>query len=265
MTTATGASGYRWPGADLDTRHFLDHATGGRSRELLYGQTPEVMRAGIWHSLETLAKEAVPDLDAMERCFVNALRGTGSGPVPLLVALLWEPTNSEILVQIGHPATEMRATDERVESDIIRKPSHTRLAQDLKDMTGLSAATLGGSFGVTREQYQRWLAGKPISTVRHGQLVFTHTVVSDVARRLGIEAGRIWWCTPIDGATTPADLLARRRLDDVYKLVLAVPDAQPVVDGVLQSLPRQMDIDDWDEDDAPGEPWSPYEGTGKQQ
>jgi len=142
------------------------------------------------------------------------------------------------------------------ESDNIRTPSHARLAQDLKDMTGLSAATLGCSFGVTCEQYQRWLAGTPISTVRHGQLVFTHTVVSDVARRLCVEAAHIWWRTPIDGATTPADLLARRRLDDVYRLVLAVPDAQPVVDGVLQSLPRQMDLDDWGEDDAPGEPWS---------
>ena len=146
-----------------------------------------------------------------------------------------------------------------------RIPSDARLAQDLKDMTGLSAATLGGSLGVTREQYQRWLAGTPISTVRYEQMVFTHTVVSDVARRLGIEAAHVWWRTPIDGATTPADLLARRRLDDVYKLVLAVPDAQPVVDGVLQSLPRQMDLDDWDEDDAPGEPWAPYERTGTQQ
>jgi len=122
-------------------------------------------------------------------------------------------------------------------------------------MTGLSAATLGCSFGVTCEQYQRWLAGTPISTVRHGQLVFTHTVVSDVARRLGVEAAHIWWRTPIDGATTPADLLTLRRLDDVYKAVL---DAH-------QSLPRQMDLDDWGEDDAPGEPWSPYEGIGKQQ
>ncbi len=122
-------------------------------------------------------------------------------------------------------------------------------------MTGLPAATLGGSLGVTREQYQHWLAGTPISTVCHGQMVFTHTVVSDVARRLGVEAAHLWWRTPIDGATTPANLLARRRLDDVYKAVL---DAH-------QSLPRQMDLDDWDEDDAPGEPWSPYEGIGNQQ
>ncbi len=136
-----------------------------------------------------------------------------------------------------------------------RIPSDARLAQDLKDMTGLSAATLGGSLGVTREQYQRWLAGTPISTVRYEQMVFTHTVVSDVARRLGIEAAHVWWRTPIDGATTPADLLARRRLDDVYKAML---DAHP-------SLPRQMDLDDWDEDDAPGEPWAPYERTGTQQ
>jgi len=136
-----------------------------------------------------------------------------------------------------------------------RTPSDARLAQDLKDMTGLSAATLGCSFGVTCEQYQRWLAGTPISTVRHGQLVFTHTVVSDVARRLGVEAAHIWWRTPIDGATTPADLLTLRRLDDVYKAVL----------NAHQSLPRQMDLDDWGEDDAPGEPWSPYEGIGKQQ
>lgn len=68
------------------------------------------------------------------------------------------------------------------------------------------------------------------------------------------------------GGTTPIDLPDRQRRGDVHRLVLGVADPQPVVDGILQALPRQMDPGDEDLDDtASSGSWSPYEITGSQQ
>ncbi len=68
------------------------------------------------------------------------------------------------------------------------------------------------------------------------------------------------------GGTTPIDLPDRQRRGDVHRLVLGVADPQPVVDGILQALPRQMDPGDEDLDDtASSGSWSPYESTGSQQ
>ncbi len=69
------------------------------------------------------------------------------------------------------------------------------------------------------------------------------------------------------GGRDHADRLARRqRRGDVHRLVLGVADPQPVADGILQALPRQMDPGDEDLDDtASSGSWSPYESTGSQQ
>lgn len=63
---------------------------------------------------------------------------------------------------------------------------------------------------------------------------------------------------------TPEQLLQRRRLDKVHRLIIAVPDPQPIVDGVLQALPLQQDveyaddIEDEEDDGDDADSWSPY-------
>lgn len=127
------------------------------------------------------------------------------------------------------------------------------LARELRELTGLPAASLGAALGVTREQYQRWLRGDPISNIRHGQLAYLHTIAADATRRLGDQA-LVWWRTPAEGAATPEQMLRNRLIDRVHRLVVHLPDSAPVVDGVLVALAAQepMNLDDFDEpgDDA---------------
>jgi len=141
-----------------------------------------------------------------------------------------------------------------------------RLCQELRDLTGLPAATLGVALGVTREQYQRWLKGKAISTPRQGQLIYLHTIAADVVRRLGKEKGHLWWRTPIVGSVTPEKLIQNRLVDRVHRLVVEIPDSAPVVDGIMVGLPAQepLSLDEFDDeitvnDDGNGDSWSPYD------
>jgi len=65
----------------------------------------------------------------------------------------------------------------------------------------------------------------------------------------------------------PEQLLKRRRLDQLHRLILAVPDPEPIADGVLQTLPLQEDVEyDHVEDDesAAEDSWSPYGETSSQ-
>lgn len=143
------------------------------------------------------------------------------------------------------------------------EPAHTRLARELRELTGLPASALGSALGVTREQYQRWLSGGAISDVRHGQLVYLHTIAADVHRRLGPPATTLWWRTPTPSGPTPADLVARRQADTVYRLAASISDPAPVVDGVIVGLPMQRNLPDDFGGDASddGEAWSPYRDT----
>lgn len=139
-------------------------------------------------------------------------------------------------------------------------PEHARLARELREATGLPAATLGAALGVTREQYQRWLRGDPISTIRHGLLGYLHTIAADAARRLGPDRASVWWRTPATDGIAPDQLLRDRLTDDVHRLVTALPDPAPIVDDVLVALPVQqpLNLEDYDdlndEDDSADDP-----------
>jgi transcriptional regulator with XRE-family HTH domain len=137
-------------------------------------------------------------------------------------------------------------------------PAHSRLAGDLRDMTGLSAAVLARAFGVSREQYSRWVSGKPISDIRHGQLQFLHTVVRELVRRLGASGARTWLHTPTNGTATPVDLLRSRQLERFYREVVALPVIPSAADSTMMSLSAPIQVSD-DEEDAEGDPWSPYD------
>lgn len=144
---------------------------------------------------------------------------------------------------------------------------HARLATELREMTGLPAASLGRALGVTREQYQRWLRGDPISTIRYGSLVHLHTIAVEVGRKVGGES-IVWWRTPDGSGETPEGLLVKRLVDRVHRLVSSLPDAAPVVGGRIVALPAQAprDLDDADTsegDDPDEDPWSPYHGGGR--
>jgi hypothetical protein len=152
------------------------------------------------------------------------------------------------------------------------RASHARLAEDLRKLTGLPAVTLGAALGVTREQYQRWLRGDPISIIRHGLLVYLHTIAADAARRLGHQQVAIWWRTPSADGVAPEQLLRERLTDSVHRLVAALPDDAPVLDGVLVALQVQqpLNIDEYDdfddayeESDSDNSDWSPRGEAGQ--
>jgi hypothetical protein len=136
---------------------------------------------------------------------------------------------------------------------------HARLAKELRLLTRLPTSSLASALGVTREQYQRWLRSSPISTVRHGQLQYIHTIARDVARRLGKAKAQIWWRTPFDGDVTPQSLLQERKLNIIHQLVALLPDHQPVDgDKLLGLRVKESGPDNAPEGIADEEYWSPY-------
>lgn len=174
------------------------------------------------------------------------------------------PLSSSTSSSADDPTSSERQTDH---SQVVDTADHVRIAEEVRELTGLPTSSLAASLGVRREQYQRWLRGWPISAARHGQLIYLHTIANDVARRLGNEAVQIWWRTPIiDDGRTPEQLLQERRTDLVYQLATKLPDSSPEHDGMLLGLRTRQLIDD-DEDAPEGiedeEDWSPYGSQGE--
>jgi hypothetical protein len=200
------------------------------------------------------------------------LTGIGIGDILLVDAGRLEATDSwGSLARLGRRGAER--TDEAAEAygeppagaEPARIAAHALLARDLRELTGLPAATLGASLGVTREQYQRWLRGSPISTIRHGQLGYLHTIAADAVRRLGLEEAHIWWRTPFSVGTTPEQLLTARLIDRLHRIVSELPDPAPVVGDVLVALPAQQPIEfDPDEElvQDGDDSWAPYGEAG---
>jgi hypothetical protein len=135
-------------------------------------------------------------------------------------------------------------------------PTHARLARDLRDMTGLGASTLGSAFGISREQYSRWISGKPISDIRHGQLQFLHTVVRELIRRLGASEAKVWLHKPLGELKTPVDLLRGRQLDRFYHEVTATSDSESV--AARASIPLTSPVPTPEDVQDLGDPWTPY-------
>lgn len=158
---------------------------------------------------------------------------------------------------LGHTESDLVAVEHVAHSTTV----HGKLASELRELTGLPATSLAKALGVRREQYQRWLKDWPISDIRHGQLIYLHTIASDASRRLGSKEARVWWRTPAGNGQTPQSLLTQRRIDLIYRLVSELHDDQPEVDGTLMGLRVRHDADD---DETPEgiedqEDWSPYD------
>lgn len=144
-------------------------------------------------------------------------------------------------------------------------PEHARLAREIREMSGLAASALGTAFGVSREQYSRWISGNAISAARHGQLQFLHTLLRDLVRKVGPQDAQIWLRTPVEDRGAPADLLKARKFEQLYRRIVAIPDPMPIENGTVVALSvaeDPLDDEDFDSDDS-DEPWSPYDLDSK--
>jgi hypothetical protein len=217
------------------------------------------LSAGLWPILIHLRGAGHPVTQLLLEQIEALVAQKGADPVASSLATLWSSTAYELRVDVNYPSNQVQVTDTDIAGRAERVAApHARLARELREITGLPAASIGAALGVTREQYQRWVAGSAISDTRHGQLIYLHTIAVDVLRRLGPEQARLWWKTPVEAEATPEELLKRRRADRVYRLVAAIPDRAPVVDGVMRGLPVQDDVDFDENEDSLGGAWSPY-------
>lgn len=216
------------------------------------------LSAGLWPVLNLLYGTRYPVTRLVEQIeALAAQRGTNA--VAFGLATLWSSTAYGLKVDVNYPSNQAQVTHTDFEGTAGRVAApHARLARELREITGLPAASIGAALGVTREQYQRWVAAGAISDTRHGQLIYLHTIAVDVLRLLGPEQARLWWKTPVEADVTPEDLLKRRRADRVYGLVHAIPDPAPVVDGVSRGLPLQDEVEFDENEDSVGGAWSPY-------
>jgi len=218
------------------------------------------LSAGLWPGLYQLHGTNYLVTQLVEQ--IEALVAHGASPIAQRLATLWSSTAYGLKFDVNYPSNQAPVTSADIADPTERVAPHSRLARELREITGLSAASIGAALGVSREQYQRWIAASAISDTRHGQLIYLHTIALDVLRRLGTEQAKLWWKTPVEAGITPEDMLKRRRVDRVYKLVAAIPDPAPVVDGVFRGLPVQDDADFGDNEDSVDGAWSPYGDSG---
>lgn len=138
-----------------------------------------------------------------------------------------------------------------------RKQDHAVHARELRDLTGLTTATLASAFGVTREQYQRWVAGGAISDARRDSLRSLVTIARDLRRVLGDDAAA-WWRVGVDGGPTPTDLMVARKHDELLRC------AASAVGGLKQSGDKVLgliapdDASSNDDGDTDEDAWNPY-------
>lgn len=223
--------------------------------------------------IRTALQEALGNVAAGHSSVGNLLQGWGD--ILSVSGLLRLVSGGEVIeidaaqgtagptVVPGRGVQSSREPDEKIPEEVSAPPAHARLAAELRESTGLSAAKLAAAFGVSREQYSRWVGGASISDARHGQLRYLHTIVADLVRRLGsVSEARVWFQTPLRGDETPGELLIGRRWSELYRVITEVSDPEPLVDGVRVALLAPMADEEenlGETDGADGEgSWSPY-------
>lgn len=149
------------------------------------------------------------------------------------------------------------------ESDIAEpsteKPEHAIRAAELRTFTGISAAKLARLFGVSREQYQRWIQGANISTARAGQLVFLHNLALTVAKN--VEDAHLWWETPyVSNASglvvTPYELLEAHEWEVVHDFIQSNVATDESLFG--SELPLSRALGEAESTEPSAVPWSPF-------
>ena len=247
--------------ADAPWRRLSEGLAGGTPAPFVRGPwslPPDNLLIGWWTVVYGPSKTAESTTELIRH--IGELLAERGEDAAAGMHMLWGTTAAGIQFNITAAPADVLAAPADPTADR-EQPDHARVARELKELTGLSAEVLGSGVGVTREQFQRWLKGSPISDARHGQLIYLHTIAADVARRLATLDAKIWWKTPGGDGLTPAELLRRRQANHVYRLVSALPDSAPVVDGVLVTLPQQEDADLGSESNEDGKAWSPYGDT----
>lgn len=103
-------------------------------------------------------------------------------------------------------------------------PPGSSLARDLRAISDLDAATLASLCHVSRETYQRWLAGAMQPARRHlNQLASLKALFEEIRARFG--SVELWLVSPIrnHASDTPMEWLTKGRLAAVWDEVLRSP------------------------------------------
>lgn len=145
------------------------------------------------------------------------------------------------------------STNTKVGPENSNAKEHSIRARELREMTGIRASTLAAGFGVSREQYQRWISGKSISATRNGQLVFWHGLANEIQRKLGLAAARIWWKTPCEATRTPEQMFLHGDGRELYDQIVRIPEPDDSPGSEIRALPAREWGDDEPAQDSPGQ------------
>jgi hypothetical protein len=99
-------------------------------------------------------------------------------------------------------------------------PESALVAQDVRNLSGLSAKQLGEIFPVARENFQRWTTGTPPSDANLQRLLGLRHLFRALADR--VDDPKVWLFSPLDAdvnALTPYSLLQRGRVTAVWDAV----------------------------------------------
>lgn len=108
-------------------------------------------------------------------------------------------------------------------------PESALAAREVRDLSGLSAERLGLVFGIERETYQRWIAGRitPSSANLERLLALRH-FIRELAHR--VESPKTWLLSPLsyEGSTpTPYELLKTGNLHALWDLAAGQASRAP--------------------------------------
>ncbi len=139
----------------------------------------------------------------------------------------WALTLARLLAQehlhrVFHQAPHVVAPEPPRAAD---PPAAPAPAARLRALSGLGAGRLAEVFDVTRQTFQKWVAGGTPKGTREERLLAVLALVEEAARRLGSPAAtRQWLLTPVSAqGKRPLDYLRDGHYDLVRGFLLRVP------------------------------------------
>lgn len=111
-------------------------------------------------------------------------------------------------------------------------------AEELRSISGLSPALLGGLFGVSRTTFYNWMEGSVPRDARFQHLVDVLSHVKEAQRKLSPSLDvAAWLRTPISpGGRSPLDLLEQKRFSTFRGLLVRVRSAEMGLSTPLASI-----------------------------
>lgn len=200
--------------------------------------------------------------------FIHALQSTKE-----LLSRSVDPRVQSLAKALGAMSNErfveaLRTASRLLESGHRKNAPTAILADEVRQLSGLSTQALGAIFPVVRESYQRWVSGR--TTPSEGDLrrllalreLFHHL-------RDRVPNVRNWLFTPIQPGVTPYDLLKEGRISEVWdeairlnrQTLSTARNREGEFSGVLEggvrgrwknaalTLEDADDLSDWDDED----------------